>query len=258
MENSMNEKIINEFRYAFDALGYFKYNNKFNKKLINQINSCIERIERLSEKDLPRGVSYGKPLSEIESYLSSVICSSADFDEIIFDDELLNLINLTTMGMTRLNHAYSITRFDTGGYTYMHMGGAPIHPKAAYMSANNQILSLTTKIVIPLTEQKIEDGCFAAIPGSHKSNFIRPYGDHPDENPYLHPIETNIGDVIIFTDSLAHGSLVKKSVKFRRTLYLCYSVGYMPDWTKFGLTLPEWYINQHTTQQQKYLKLKVD
>ena len=73
------------------------------------------------------------------------------------------------------------------------------------------------------------------IPGSHKANFVSPFGLHPDENPSLVPIEAEPGDCIVFTEAMRHGSYVNTSKKPRRTIYFCYSVGYMPDWSKFGL-----------------------
>ena len=88
-----------------------------------------------------------------------------------------------------------------------------------------------------------EDGCFAVIPGSHKANFVRPFGNHPDENPGLTPLDAQPGDCIIFTEALTHGSMVNTSEKTRRTLYFCYSVGYMPDWSKFGLQFTEEFLD---------------
>ena len=245
-------------KYLFDARGFIILKNLFDSNQIDQMSKEIIKIEKTQGNLLPKGVSYGKPPTEEESYLSSVICASSVFDQATFHPRILNIMSEVTLGLYRLNHAYSISRFGSGGYTYMHMGGTPIHPKGAYMSSGNEIFSLTTKAVIPLTNHEIEDGCFAAIPGSHKAIFERPFGNHPDQNEGLEPITAKPGDVIIFTEALAHGSLVKKSNNVRRTLYLCYSVAYMPDWTKLDLIIPEWYKNQFEGEKKKVLSLKID
>jgi ectoine hydroxylase-related dioxygenase (phytanoyl-CoA dioxygenase family) len=245
-------------KYLFDARGYIILKNIFDLNQIEQMSKEIIKIERAPANMLPKGVSFGKTPSDEESYLSSVICASSVFDQATFHPKILDIMSEVTLGLFRLNHSYSISRFGLGGYTYMHMGGTPIHPKGAYMSSGKEIFSLTTKAVIPLTNHDLEDGCFAAIPGSHKAIFERPFGNHPDQNEGLEPISAKPGDVIIFTEALAHGSLVKKTNNVRRTLYLCYSVAYMPDWTKLDLKTPEWYIDQFDGAKRKVLSLKVD
>jgi ectoine hydroxylase-related dioxygenase (phytanoyl-CoA dioxygenase family) len=139
----------------------------------------------------------------------------------------------------------------------MHMQGTPIHPKANYTCRNGEIFSSLTKAVFPISNHDVEDGCFAVIPGSHKSNFSRPWGDHPDENPPLIPVPAQPGDAVIFTEALSHGSMVKTSNRCRRTVYYCYSVGYMPDWggeldLHFSDALP----SQLNDEQREILKLK--
>ncbi|MEM7132248.1 MAG: phytanoyl-CoA dioxygenase family protein [Chloroflexota bacterium] len=76
-----------------------------------------------------------------------------------------------------------------------------------------------------------EDGCFAEIPSAHKSNFPKPWGKHPDENPVLTAVPAKAGDAIIFTEALTHGSTVNTSHRPNRAYsHYCYSIGYMPDW----------------------------
>ena len=108
----------------------------------------------------------------------------------------------------------------------------------------------------PLMDCNVEDGCFAGIPGSHKSNFTRPWGNHPDENPVFTPIPADAGDAIIFTEALTHGSMVNISGRPRRTLYYCYSVGYMPDWGGQGLVFSDHVIEGLTEDQQEIIRLK--
>ena len=84
----------------------------------------------------------------------------------------------------------------------MHMHATPIISKCQYHCRNGQMVSTLTKAVFPMIDCHVEDGSFAAIPGAHKSNFPRPWGEHPDENPVLTPIPANAGDAIIFTEAL--------------------------------------------------------
>jgi len=75
------------------------------------------------------------------------------------------------------------------------------------------MMSTLTKAVFPLFDCDAEEGCFAVVPGAHKSNFPRPWGNHPDENPSLVAVPARAGDAIIFTEALAHGSMVCVSGK---------------------------------------------
>ena len=75
----------------------------------------------------------------------------------------------------------------------------------------------TNKFTIIYRNNKKIDGGFAVIPGSHKSNFIRPQNSDPKNNyKLLKYIDASPGDAIIFTESLAHGSLVNYSNNIRR------------------------------------------
>ena len=91
---------------------------------------------------------------------------------------------------------------------------------------------------------------------AHKSNFPKPWGHHPDENPLLTPVPAQAGDAIIFTEALTHGSVVNTSFRRRRTVYYCYSIGYMPDWGGQGLHFSERISKQLTDAQNEIVRLK--
>jgi ectoine hydroxylase-related dioxygenase (phytanoyl-CoA dioxygenase family) len=171
--------------------------------------------------------------------------------------EVIEIVRLVSLGLFRLNHTYSISHWGAG-YTGMHMGGTPIHPKAAYMCHGGQIFSILTKATFPIRNHDVEDGCFAVIPGSHKANFKRPWSDHPDENPPLIPVPAQPGDAIVFTEALTHGSVVNTSGRTRRTIYCCYSAGYMPDWKKLHLSFSESFVDRLTPERREIVRLKVD
>ena len=89
---------------------------------------------------------------------------------------------------------------------------------------------------------------FAVIPGSHKAEFVRPNNNNPKNNKLLKHVSAEPGDAL-FTEALAHGSLINQTNKTRRILSYCYSVGYMPDWTKLNL--------QHSTEYYKKAPQKI-
>jgi len=124
---------------------------------------------------------------------------------------------------------------------------------------NNKIFSNITKVLFPLCNNTENDGGFAVIPGSHKSNFERPFDNNPKNNlNILKHVDAKPGDAVIFTEALAHGSLINKTNKTRRILSYCYSVGYMPDWTRFNLNYSSQYLKKAPLKVKKIIKLIKD
>ncbi len=250
-----HQQMTDEQRYLFDLQGYLVLKNVVPLETIANVNAVLDHFETLSEEALPNGVTHGKARTAEELYLSNMVEGHSIFHQFIDHPEVIPIISEITLGLYRLNHAYAIHRWG-GGYTYMHMQNTPMHPKATYHCSNGEMFSLTSKSVFPLMNHNAEDGCFAAIPGSHKANFVRPFGNHPDENPALVPIDAQPGDCVIFTEALTHGSMVNTSGLSRRTMYFCYSVGYMPDWSKFGLQFTDGFLDQLTPAQREIVRRK--
>ena len=181
-----------------------------------------------------------------EIYISNILEINKIFEKIGSLPIFLKLIKRVTgnSNFFRLNHAVCMTKLKKDSYTHLHMGNLPHHPKVFYFVKNGLIFSNVTKIFVPLCNNKINDGGFAVVPGSHKSNFLRPYDNNPKKNlSCLKHLEENPGDAIIFTEALAHGSMMNKSNKIRRILSYMYSVKYMPDWGKFNLGYSEKFLD---------------
>jgi ectoine hydroxylase-related dioxygenase (phytanoyl-CoA dioxygenase family) len=248
-----------KFDYEFDLNGFVVLKKIINLKKIRKMNQVLENIEKSKPQDLPHNVFFGKKKNDKEAYISNVLEINKDFEDLALNQQVLKLIKRTTLGMFRLNHAVAMTKYKKGTYTYLHMGNLPMHPKVFYMVKNGKIFSNITKVLFPLSNNKEKDGGFAVIPGSHKSNFLRPYDNHPKNNlNLLRYVKASPGDAIIFTEALAHGSLVNNTNKIRRILSYCYSVGYMPDWTKFNLEYSKEYRKKASNNLNKIINLKKD
>jgi hypothetical protein len=248
-------QMTDEQKYLFDLQGYIVLKNVVSPETVADVNQKLDALEATEEGALPLGVTHGKPRCEKELYLANVVEADPLFHQFIDDEATIPIIKEVSLGLYRLNHTYAIYRWG-GGYTYMHMNNRPMHPKCTYHCQNDEIFSLCTKVVYPMLNHLPEDGCFAAIPGSHKANFKRPYGNHPAENPPLIPVDAAPGDAVIFTEALTHGSLVNTSKRRRRTIYYCYSVGYMPDWSKFGLNFTPGFLDTLSPRQREIVRRK--
>ena len=247
----MNE----EQKYVFDLQGYIVLEQVVPPEMVAAGNAVLDRLENMDPQEYPNPLVLGTEKTEQELYISNVMEADETLLPLMELPEVLDVVETVTGGPYRLNHTYAIYRWG-GGYTRMHMHGTPINPKCQYRCHNGQMVSSLTKAVFPLLDSVVEDGCFAVIPGTHKANFPRPWGPHPEENPALAPIPARAGDAIIFTEALTHGSSVNTSGRPRRTLYYCYSTGYMPDWGGQGLRFSDHVEETLSDAQKELIQLK--
>ena len=213
------------------------------------------RYENMAPADYPPPLALGDQRTESNLYISNIIEGDPVFFGLVDLPRVLDVVETVTGGPYRLNHTYTIYRWG-GGVTRLHMHGTPIISKCQYHCRNGQMVSTLTKAVFPLLDCGPEDGCFAVIPGAHKSNFPKPWDAQPENNPPLAPVPAKAGDCIIFTEALTHGSMVNTSNRPRRTLYYCYSIGYMPDWGGQSLRFSEVLPQRLSEEQREVIRLK--
>ena len=242
-------------RYLFDLQGYVVLKNVLPQETVARISAQLDEMEPKAESELPPHVVCSKPRTPEELYISNIAEAGPDYEALIDHPEVLDVISDVSLGLYRLNHTYAIYHWKNG-VTPLHMAGTPIHPKAHYEARNGQIFSVLTKAVFPISNHSVEDGCFAAVPGSHKSNFQRPETPAGATEPALIPVDAHPGAAIIFTEAMTHGSFPNLSGRCRKTLYYCYSVGYMPDWGKFSLTFSDELLSRATDSQKEVMRLK--
>jgi ectoine hydroxylase-related dioxygenase (phytanoyl-CoA dioxygenase family) len=247
--------VDNEQKYFFDLQGYLVLKDVVPTEVVAAGNEAMDRFEKMDENEYPDPLELGMPRTDKDMFLSNILEGDPAFRPLIDLPPVLDIVAAISGSSFRLNHTYAIWRWG-GGFTSLHMNGTPIIDKCQYRCHNEQIISTLTKAVFPMRDAGPEDGCFAVIPGSHKSNFPRPWGDHPTENPPLVPVPATAGDCIVFTEALTHGSTVNASGRPRRTIYFCYSVGWMPDWGEFNIHYSEHVAEPLSEIQREIVRLK--
>ena len=175
-------------------------------------------LVRFSEKHRP------------DVYINNMKELGGPFEVLIDPEPIIPLVTEMIGTRIRLNHDYGIMRHHDDGHTPFHGSNTPLRPACQFRVQNGEFHSTLVKVVYPLTDQEVDDGCFSVIPGSHKSNFVNPYGIEPQDIPVREPIPCRAGDAIIFTEALTHGSEPKLVKRPRRTLYFAYSPCWMADW----------------------------
>ena len=244
-----------EQKYIFDLQGYIVLKNAVPTEMVAACNQALDRFEAMDSADYPPPLALGDEQTPENLYISNIIEGDDVFLDLMDLPPVLDVIGEVTGAPFRLNHTYTIYRRG-GGYTHFHMHGAPIQSKCQYHCRNGQMVSTLTKAVFPMLDAELEDGCFAVIPGTHKANFPRPWGAHPDENPDLVSVPANAGDAIIFTEALTHGSTVNASGRPRRTIYYCYSISWMPDWGNQHLHFSDGFAGRLSESRRELLSVR--
>ena len=259
-----------EQTYMFDLQGFVVLRNVVPPAAIANANAALDRFEELappvgsgavandstSAGDLPHPCVLGDERTDSNLYISNILEGDlAAFTPFMDIPQVLGVIQDTAGGPWRLNHTYSICRWG-GGQTSLHGAGTPVSLKTSFRYDNGRIYSALTKAVFPLLDSDEDSGCFACIPGSHKSNFVTPFTGAPEEHPGLVSVPANAGDAIVFCEAVTHGSTMNVSGMPRRTLYYAYSVGFMPDWGGQSLAFSADLESRLTPAQAEIVRLK--
>lgn len=218
-------------RYFFDLKGYLVLRNVLSPEQVAAMNAIIDRTERLPADDLRPPARLFRPKGDgHDMRISNVKELGESFEALIDLEPVVSLVKEAMGTPIRLNHDYAILRYHAGDFTHFHLGNTPVSPSCQFRMHDGKFLSTLVKVVYPLTDQDVADGCFSVIPGSHKSNFPNPYGNGPEDIPIREPVPCRAGDAILFTEALSHGSEVNRSGRPRRTLYYAYSASWTADW----------------------------
>lgn len=243
-------------RYLFDLKGYLVVRNALTPDHVAQLNAIIDRIEHLPDDNVPPPVRIHRDVGGSQDMrIYNVKELGEPFERLIDLETTRALITEIVGTRPRLNHDYAILRYRAGDRTAFHLGNTPLTASCQFRSHDGRFFSTLMKVVFPLTDQGVEDGCFSVVPGSHKSAYPNPFGREPDDIPVREPIPCRAGDAILFTEALTHGSEVNRSGKPRRTLYYAYSPCWVADWTAQDAASPE-LLARVTARQRELLELK--
>lgn len=240
-----------EERYLFDLHGYLVLRGVMSLTMCQRLNETIDRLETLDDSqtaalgakrkyrasdnlyaqtgDPPKG-SWG-------DYDCEVLRYGGPFEELIDLPQTLQYIEEMIGEPSRLDAASFMSR-NSGGAFRFHHGYAELLPYSEYAFRDGGFKCVSVKIGYALTDVDIEDGCFAVIPGSHKSNFTNPLvGQIPDPNhPLVKPLPCKAGDAIIFSEDLSHGAVENHGLKVRRTLFYSYAPAFHCTWHGLAMT----------------------
>jgi len=245
--------MTDEQRYLFDLQGYFVVRGALPASFVQQINNAIDGLESLddqavADRGLPRRyrgaadvlTNSGTPAPGALPDYDAQILPYGDFAEAMIDwPTTLPLVREMIGEPCRLDAASFMSRNQSGAFKWHH-GGAEFLPYSEFAFRDGRFHCVSVKIGYALTDVDVEDGCFAVMPGSHKSNFTNPYvGQVPDpHHPLVRPIPVQAGDAILFSEDLSHGAVENRRGTVRRTLFYSYAPVFHAAWNDLAVTAP--------------------
>ena len=233
-----------EERYLFDLQGFLFIPEAIPTDLVQRLNDEIDKLESLNDENTDAlGILrkfHDDPKSGWEEefdpnrrrdYDCNILRLGGPFEEIIDCPRTLPYIDAMISEPLRLDGFMFMAR-NRGRCSNLHHGYAELLSYSEYAIDDGQFKCVSVKIAYALRDVSIEEGSFAVIPGSHKSNFDNPFaGSTPDENhPLIEACPCKAGDAVIFSEDLTHGAMVNKTDKTRRTLFISYAPAFQSPW----------------------------
>ena len=233
-----------EERYLFDLNGYLVLRKVLQPLVLAAMNDRIDRLEALSDqkvearnlgREYQQGSVYAQvgsaPPNGLEDYACNILPCGGPFEDLIDCPTTLPYLKETIGLSLRLDAASFMSRHGGGGFVFHH-GYAEMLPYSEYAFERDAFRCTSIKIAYALTNVGVEDGCFAVIPGSHKSRFRNPLvGQIPDpSHPLVRPLPCERGDAVLFSEDLSHGAVENRGSSVRRTLFYSYAPAFQCAW----------------------------
>jgi hypothetical protein len=154
------------------------------------------------------------------------ICGTARWDGMVRDRKLNAIHHELAGGACNISATYFIEKQGPVPGGGLHNGGFPKDKNIFYDydHTTGRFACSSTKSVAILSDMSVvENGPFAAIPGSHKSNFKCPFVmDDATRNPMAVPVLASPGDVVIFSEGITHNAFPVLTGTRRRSIFFCY------------------------------------
>ena len=232
-------------RYLFDLQGFLLLPGPLDGGMVRRLNEAIDELEARSDEEVAtlgaarqyRGQDslYAQvgsaPSSRLEDYNTAILRCGGLFEELIDWPATLPYVQELIGEPMRMDAASFMSRNPGGGFR-LHHGYAEMLPYVEYAFASDRFRCVSIKIGYALTDVDIEDGAFAVVPGSHKSNFPNPLvAQIPDPaHPLIEALPCRAGDAILFSEDLSHGAVENRGNRVRRTLFYSYAPAYQCPW----------------------------
>lgn len=205
-------------RYLFDLQGFITLPDALTPDQLRTLDEAFE--QHVQERVDPAANTYR---------FNGLLDWGKPFRDLIDNATVTPILEAIVGPHFRLDHEYGdLIRRGKGPIgTRLHGGAVPFDPAQYYAVRQGEIRSGLVVVAYNLRDVGPNDGGFAGVPGSHKSEYAFPAAwielDTPDPRPWLRRVTGPAGTAVIFTEALVHGTLPWTGAGERRTLFYKYS-----------------------------------
>ena len=231
--------------YLFDLRGYIQLPGALSREEVTALNEALDAMPKLQPGEW-HGHVHGHSYRTSDGLNYQQIYEAGEPFECLIDhpqwiDKVAHFVG--GEGTFDYNHGplfidENFANFrEPGEAIGIHSGGHVGAKRNQFRFHNGRFMCGQINILIALTDIGPADGGTMLIPGSHKANF-----EHPDAAAYhMAPgasvdgiegaveIQMLAGDVLLFVDTLSHGSAKRRNSGTRRIVLYRYG----PSWGQF-------------------------
>ena len=249
-------------QYLFDLQGYVVIEDALSAAEVAELNRLIDERNLPPPRDSTRfgsaptlAASLVKPESGVPESMrvagaaapvgAGFLNWGQPFCDLLDHAAIMPVLRMRLGDAFRLDRLYGMQMTKGMSYGGLHAdyGATAPHANVApgeyYAFRSNQIYEGFIVVAWALSDGGGELGGFCCIPGSHKSHFKLPQAIHDahDASPAVVMPEMPAGSVILFTESLTHGTATWHAEHARRALLYKYCVSHLA-WTSKRVEAP--------------------
>ncbi len=215
-------KMTERQKYLFDLQGFVVVEN------VLTMEECDLAVEKIKERMKPMDKTPDGYDSNGTWFSAGALLDVGNpFTSLIDHPKTVSVLKEIISPKLRLESAYSFVRTKGCPPFEMHGGHAGGSVNFRYYVKGSRIFTGLTVISFTLQDIDEQDGGFACIPGSHKSDFSVPEDDRDElfkvDGPLVQNIASPKGSAIIFTETLAHGANTWQNNEPRYGLFYKYN-----------------------------------
>ncbi len=224
-------------KYLFDLQGYLVLENVLSPAEVAHINRLID------DQNLPAPGALSRFGSAPTG--SGFLNWGSPFCNLLDHPSIMPILRFRLGDCFRLDRIYGMYMREgmPRGALHADYGASAPHsgatPGELYNPPENELINGFMVVTWNLTPAGPEHGGFCCIPGSHKSRYRLPQqiAAVPEKSPQVIMPEAGAGSVVLFTESLTHGTAAWTGQHERRALLYKYCVSQMA-WTAHRVDRP--------------------
>jgi Phytanoyl-CoA dioxygenase (PhyH) len=232
--------------YLFDLRGYLLIEGALSKEEVAACNAGIDAILPLKRGEWA-GYVHGHAFSDNDGInLQQIYEGGPAFETLIDHPSWIDKIKHFVGGAGTFDENPNLLFIDEnfanirgpGGAIGMHSGAQEAVKRTQFRYFNGKFMCGQINILMALTDIGSGDGATMVIPGSHKAHFRHPQleersigGKKQSVDGVIGAVEVQMkaGDVLLFVDSIMHGSAERINPGERRIIVFRYG----PGWGNF-------------------------